>query len=146
MSDIQSGEGALKLGTGVPVIGHGIMTEETQAVSVHDHWQGVLDKEAAKMLEMIPSGVGGDKDGAEKFARVIIDSQQQGLLLIGWPPLMDGRIVLPEFIHAGAFPATPGFGARFRLADEIWKMCSDEGGHRLPVAFETEAAFQFVGQ
>ena len=25
-------------------------------------------------------------------------------------------------------------------------MCSDEGGHRLPMAFETEAGFQFVGQ
>ena len=25
-------------------------------------------------------------------------------------------------------------------------MCSGEGGHRLPMAFETEASFQFVGQ
>ena len=24
-------------------------------------------------------------------------------------------------------------------------MCSGEGGHRLPMAFETEAGFQFVG-
>jgi hypothetical protein len=47
----------------------------------------VPDKEAAKM---IPSGVGGDKDGAEKFACVIIHGQQQGPLLIGGPPLSRG--------------------------------------------------------
>ena len=64
MSDTQSGEGALKLGTGITVIGHGIMTKEAQAVGIHDHGQGVLEKEAAKMLEMIPGGIGGDKDGA----------------------------------------------------------------------------------
>src|SRR5579862_9576026 len=34
---------------------------------------------------------------------------------------------------------------RFRLADEIWKMGSGEGSHRLAMALETEAGFQFVG-
>ena len=34
---------------------------------------------------------------------------------------------------------------RFRLADETWKMGSGEGGHRLAMALETEAGFQFVG-
>jgi len=55
----------------------------------------VSEKETAKMLEMIPSGVSGDKDRAQEFAGMIIDGQQQGLLFIGGPPLVDGGIMLP---------------------------------------------------
>jgi hypothetical protein len=76
---------------------------------------------------------------------MIIDGQQQGLLGGGWPPLVDGRIVLPEFAQAGAFPTPPCFGARFRLADEVGEMGSDKGGDRLPMAFETEAGGEFIG-
>ena len=53
--------------------------------------------------------------------------------------------MLPEFAQTGAFPAPSGFGMVFRLADEIRKMGSGEGGHRLAMALETEAGFQFVG-
>jgi hypothetical protein len=31
---------------------------------------------------------------------MIIDGEQEGLLFIGRPPLVDGRIVLPEFADA----------------------------------------------
>lgn len=134
----------MELGTGITVIRHGVMPKEAKTVGVHNHRQAVLEKEAAKMLEMIPSGVGGDKDGAQEFAGMIIDGQQQGLLFMGGPPLVDGGIVLPKFIDARAFPSTSGFGTRFRLADEIGKMCSGKGGHRLAMALETEAGFQFV--
>ncbi len=101
----QSGEGALELGTRITVVGHGIMAKEAKPVGIHDHRQAVPEKEAAKVLEMIPSGVGGDKDGAQEFAGMIIDGQQQSLLFIGGPPLVDGGIVLPEFAQTGAFPA-----------------------------------------
>jgi len=53
--------------------------------------------------------------------------------------------VLPQFIDAGAFPAPPGSGAGLRLADEIGKVGFGKGGHRLAMAFETEAGCQFVG-
>ena len=96
----ESGEGALELGTGIPVIGHGVMAKEAKTVGVHDHRQAVPAKEAAKMLEMIPRGIGGHKDGAQEFAGMIIDGQQQGLLFMGGPPLVDGGIVLPQFINA----------------------------------------------
>ena len=39
----------------------------------------------------------------------------------------------------------PGFGTRFRLADEIWQMGSGKGGHRFAMALKTEAGCQFVG-
>ena len=68
MGYAQGGEGALELGTGIPVIGHGIMTKEAKTVGVDDPGQGVLVKEAAKVFEMIPSGVGGDKDGTQELA------------------------------------------------------------------------------
>ncbi len=97
------------------------------------------------MLEMIPRGIGGDKDRAQKFSRMIIDGQQQGLLGGGRPPLVDGRIVLPEFAEAGPFPAAAGFGARFWLAEEVGKMRSDKSGDRLTMALETEAQGQFIG-
>ena len=75
MGHAQSGEGALELGTGIPIIGHGIMAKEAQAIGVDDQRQVVLEKEAAKMLEMIPGRIGGDKDRAQKFSRMIIDGQ-----------------------------------------------------------------------
>lgn len=31
------------------------------------------------------------------------------------------------------------------MADELGQMDPDKGGHRLPVAFETQAGFQFIG-
>jgi len=98
MGDAQCGEGALELGTGIAVIRHRIVAEEAEPVGVDHHGQAVLEQEAAKMLEMIPRGVGGDKDRAQKFSRMIVNGQEQGLLVIGWPPLVDGRIVLPQFI------------------------------------------------
>ncbi len=104
----------------------------------------MLEQEPAKMLEVIPGRIGGDKDRAQKFSRMIIDGQQQGLLGGGWPPLVDGRIVLPQLAEAGAFPTAAGFGTRFRLADEVGEMRADKGGDRLPMAFETEAGGQFI--
>jgi len=68
MSDSQGGEGALKLRAGITIISHGIVAKKAQSVGVDNHRQGVPDKEAAKMLKMIPGGVGGHKDRAEKLA------------------------------------------------------------------------------
>ena len=100
MGYAQSGEGTLEFGTGIPVIGHGIMAKEAQAVGVHHQGQAVLEKEAAKVLEVVPSSVGGDKDRAQELARMVVDGEQQGLLFLGGPPLVDGGIVLPQFINA----------------------------------------------
>jgi hypothetical protein len=76
---------------------------------------------------------------------MIIDGEQEGLLFAGRPPLVDGRIVLPEFADAGAFPSPAGFGTRFGLADKFWKAGSGKGGNRLAVAFETKAGFELIG-
>jgi hypothetical protein len=137
----QRGEGTLELRTGIAVIGHGIVAKETQTIGVDDQRQGVGKKETAKMLEMVPGGVGGDKDRAQEPAGMIVNGQQEGLFLRGGPPLVEGGIVLPEFIDPGAFPAPSGLGPRSGLTDEVWKM----GGHRLAMTLETETGCQFVG-
>lgn len=111
MGDAQGGEGALKLGTGIPVIGHGIMAKKAEAIGIDDQRYAVPEKETAKMLKMIPRRIGRDKDCAQKFSGMIINGQQQGLLVGGRPPLVDGGIMLPEFAQAGTFPAAAGFGA-----------------------------------
>ena len=64
MGHSQGGEGALKLGTGIPIIGHGIMAKKAQAIGVHHQRQAVLEKETAKMLKVIPGRISGDKDRA----------------------------------------------------------------------------------
>jgi hypothetical protein len=119
MGHAQGGEGALELRTGIAIVSHGIMTKEAEAVGVDDQRQIVLEKAPAKMLEMIPSRIGRDKDRAQKFSGMVIDGQEQGLFLVSWPPLVDGGIMLPEFAQTGTFPAAAGFGARFGLADEF---------------------------
>jgi hypothetical protein len=68
MSNPEGGESALELGAGITIIGHGIMAKEAEAVGVYHPGQGVPEKKTAKMLEVIPSRVGGDKDRAQEFA------------------------------------------------------------------------------
>ena len=114
------------------------MAKEAQAVGVYHQRQVMLEKEAAKMFEVIPGRIGGNKDCTQEFSGMVIHGQQEGLLLVGGPPLVDGGIVLPQFIDARAFPSTSGFGTRFRLADEAWKVGSGKGGHRLSVALKSE--------
>ena len=145
MGHAQSGKGALEPGARIAVIGHGIMAKEAQALGGDEQRQVVLEKEPAKMLGMIPGGVGGDKDRPQQFSGMVINGQQQGLLGGSWPPLMAGGIVLPELTEAGTFPTAAGFGTRFGLADEVGKVGADKGGDGLPMAFEPEAGGQLIG-
>ena len=68
MGHAQGRKGALELGTGIPVIGHGIMAKEAEAIGVDDQRQAMLEKETAKMLEVIPGRIGGDKDRAQELS------------------------------------------------------------------------------
>ena len=145
MVHAQGGEGALELGARIAVIGHRIMAEEAQTVGIDGQREMVPEKEAAKVFEVIPRGVGGDEDGAQQLARMVIHGEQQGLLFLGRPPLVNGGIMLPEFAEARAFPSASGFGVGFRLADQGGKVGAGKGGDRLSVALETQAGGQFIG-
>ena len=135
----------MELGARIAVIRHGIMAEEAQAVGINGHGDLVPEKKDAEVLKVVPSGVGGDEDRAQELARMVVHGKQQGLLVIGGPPLVDGGIMLPEFADAGAFPSSPSLRVRLGLADEVWKVGSGKGGDGLAVALETEAGFQLIG-
>lgn len=145
MGDAQGGEGALELRTGIAVIGHGVMAEEAQSIGIDGQGDMVPEKENTKVLEVVPGSVSGDEDCAQEFTRMVVNGEQQGLLVSGGPPLMDGGIMLPEFADARAFPAPPGFWVWCGLAEEIGKVGSGKGGNRLAVALEIEAGFQLIG-
>src|ERR1051325_4722506 len=97
-----------------------------------------------RVLEMVPSGVGGYESGTHELAGVVVHSEQEGLLVLSGPPLMDGGIVLPEFAQAGAFPAT----ARLRWAlgegDRRREGGAGIGGNGSAVAVEGETSGQFI--
>lgn len=69
----QSREGALELRGGIPIVGHGIMAKEAQAIGVNDQGQVILEKEPTKMLEVVPRRIGGNKNCAQEFSRMVID-------------------------------------------------------------------------
>lgn len=63
MRDAQGGESALELRARIAVIPGGFMAEQGQAIGIESHRQAVKDERAAEVLEVVPGGVGGNKDG-----------------------------------------------------------------------------------
>ena len=102
-------------------------------------------KDAAEVLEVVPGGIGGDEDGTQQSAGVIIERQEEGLLVLGGPPLVDGGIVLPEFAHLCALPSSPRLGSRNWRADQPWEVNAGVGGDGLAVALEGAASSQLIG-
>jgi hypothetical protein len=115
------------------------MAEQGQTIGVESHGKAVEGKSAAEVLEVVPGGVGRNEDCGQEFARVIIDCQQEGLLVVGGPPLMDGGVVLPQFAQASTFPAAAGFGRGRGRTDQEREVMTGVGGDGLPVAQESEA-------
>ena len=75
---------------------------------------------------------------------MIIDCEQEGLLGLIWPPLMDGRVMLKEFTQACTFPTAASFRAWFWLADEVGEVGFDKGGNGLAMTNEGKASGQFI--
>ena len=68
MGHPKGGESALELRTRIAIIGHGIMAEEAEAVGVNGQRQAMLEEEATEMFEVIPGGIGRNKDRAQEFS------------------------------------------------------------------------------
>ena len=103
------------------------------------------EKGAAEVLEVVPGGVCGDEGGPEVFAGMVVDGEQQGLLGLGLPPGVDGRVVLPEFADDGALPASLGLGEGEGLGDELGEEGTRMGGHGFAVPQEGKAPGEFIG-
>jgi hypothetical protein len=133
-----SGESTLKLRAGVAAISGGHMAKQGQAIGVERQGQAVEGKGAAEVLEVVPGGVGRHKDGRQELARVVIDRQQEGLLIGGGPPLVDGGVMLPQFAHTGPFPAAARLGGGRGGTDQEREVMAGVGGDGLAVALEGE--------
>jgi hypothetical protein len=114
------------------------MAEQGQAIGVKSYGDAVEGKSAAEVLEVVPSGVSGNKDGGQEFARVVIDRQQEGLLIGGGPPLVDGGVMLPQFTHPGSFPAAAGLGGGRGGTDQDREVMAGVSGDGFTVALEGE--------
>ena len=144
-ADAQGGEGALELRTWVAVVARGLMAKQGQAIGVDGHRQAVEGEGAAKVLEVVPGGVGGDEDGGQEFAGMVIHGQQEGLFILCGPPLVDGGIMLPEFAQAVPFPAAAGLGDGRGRTDQKREVSAGVSGDRFAVADESKAGGQFGG-
>ena len=145
VGDAERGEGALELRARIPPVGGGLVAEEGQPVGVEGQRPALPEERAAEVLEMVPGGVGGDEGAGEVSAGVVIDGEQEGLLGVAGPPLMDGGVVLPEFADAGTFPAPPRLGHGLQGADQQREVSAGMSGDGLAVAVEGETGDQFVG-
>ena len=141
----QRGEGALELRARIAPVGGGLMTEQGQPIGVERDRQAVRAEDAAEVLAVMPSGIGGPKGPGQELAGMIIEREQEGLFIVGRPPLVDRGVVLPEFADPGALPAAAWFGAGRGRTDQEWEVAAGEGGDRFAVAVEGEAGGEFVG-
>ena len=145
MGDAQRSESTLELGARVTAIGSRLVAKEGQAIGVDGQRPAMEGKDAAKMLEVVPSRIGGDERPTHQLAGVIVHRQQKSLFLRGGPPLVDRGIVLPEFTYLGALPSSPGLRDRRRGIDQKGKVSAGIGSDRLTIALEGEASRQFIG-
>ncbi len=120
MADAQGGQSSLELALGIASLGGGLVAEEGQAIGVDGHGKAHAKEGGAEVLEEAPGGVGGDEGGGDVPAGRVVDGEEEGLLGVGWPPGVDGGVVLPEFADPGAFPAAPWAGLGGVLMDQAW--------------------------
>ena len=65
---------------------------------------------------------------------MVVHRQQEGLFIVGGPPLVDGGVVLPQFAQAGPFPAATGLGGGCGRTDQERKVTAGVSGDRFTVA------------
>ena len=82
---------------------------------------------------------------ATHFAGRVVDGEEEGLLGVGWPPGVDGGVVLPELGDPGAFPAAPRAGLGGVLMEQAWGVGAGVGGDGAAMACEVVAAGDWVG-
>src|SRR5437899_3655462 len=130
MRDAQGGESALKLGARIAVIAGGLVAKQGQPIGIEGHRQAVEGEGATEVLEVVPGRVGGNKDGGQEFAGMIINREQKGLFVLGGPPLMDRGVMLPQFAQTGSFPTAAGLGGWRGRADQEREVTASVGGDR----------------
>jgi hypothetical protein len=89
VSESQRGQGTLEFEARVAPVSGGLATKEGERVVVEGHGEPVEGEATAEVLELAPSDVGGYESGPEQLAGVVVDGEQESLLVVSGPPLMD---------------------------------------------------------
>ena len=115
------------------------MTEQGQAVGIDSQGEEVLKEESSKVFEMVPGCVGGNEGGPHELTGMIIHGEQEGLFLSSLPPLMDGRVVLPELVDVRSLPSASGLGVAWGQAYQVGKAVACKRGNGLTMSLEAKA-------
>ena len=137
-------QGTLELAFGISVVSAGTGAEEAQAVRVDGFRQAMGFKSATEVLEVIPSGLGGNEGARDIATGVVIDGEQQILFVGSGPPLVDGAVVLIEL--ADPRPAEPTVSPRLALRGrhQMRQVGFDVGLDAGSGALEAAEAFHFI--
>lgn len=111
MGDSEATQGTLELTSGVAVVAQRARAEKTEGVGGDGLGQPESLESGAEVAEVFPGGVAGHETAGDVEAEVVVYGEQQGLLLRGGPPLVDG-VVLPGLTEVGTAEAAVGAGFR----------------------------------
>ena len=145
MVDAQAEEGALELAAGLGFRLCAGGAEEAQGVGIDGGRKPVEFEGETEMTEVVPSGVRSHETSADDFTGVIVFGENESLFLAGWPPLMDGAVVLPEFTDVGALPAPALARLGSAVFEEIGKVSTQVAGDCATRAVKSKAPSEFVG-
>ncbi len=144
MGDAEAAEGALELAFWVGAVAAGAGAEKAQRIGIDGLRDAVIFKGAAEVAKVIPSGVRDDETGRDIEARMIVHREQENLLLCGWPPLVDGTVVLPKLADVGPAKTTIGANAWRRNREQMGQVFFEIHLNARTSANEAVEALEFI--
>ncbi len=120
-------------------------SEEAQTIGVEDLGKPPAGEGFAEVLEVVPSGVRPDETAREIESGCVVHGEQEGLLGVGWPPLVDGTVVLPELSDVLAAEASVNPGLAGRRGHQMRVVRFDVGLDRGARPAKSAEAFEFIG-
>ena len=145
MGDAEAPEGALELAERIAVVVAGAWPKEAQAVGINDFGKAPFSEGFPEVLEMVPGRIGSHEATREVESRVIVCGEQESLFGRGWPPLVDGAVVLPKFADVGTTEAPIDTRLARRRGHEVRIAGLDVCLYRRTGANQAAEALEFVG-
>ena len=145
MGDAEAPEGALELAERIAVVVAGAWPKEAQAVGINDFGKAPFSEGFPEVLEMVPGRIGSHEAAREVESRVIVCGEQESLFGRGWPPLVDGAVVLPKFADVGTTEAPIDTRLARRRGHEVRIAGLDVCLYRRTGANQAAEALEFVG-
>lgn len=145
MGNVQGAQSALELASWVAIIIGGTGAEKAQAIGVNGLRQADEFEGGAEVAKVFPGGVARHEASGPKKAGVVVNGEQEGLFLVGGPPLMNGAVVLPKFSEPGTPKAAVSPGLALRSGKQIGEVSFDVGLDGGAGTAQAVKAQQFIG-